>query len=79
MTLLRTEESLAGEGVVVESLPYDLYRVELENGHRIVAHVSGKVRMDFTRIVPGDRVQIELGPYDLTRGRITLSLKPEIA
>jgi translation initiation factor IF-1 len=58
------------EGKVVEALPNAMFHVELENGHRILAHVSGKLRMHYIRILPGDRVTIELSPYDLTRGRI---------
>jgi translation initiation factor IF-1 len=63
------------EGKVVEALPNAMFRVELENGHRVLAHVSGKIRMNFIRILPGDRVTIELSPYDLTRGRITYRFK----
>ncbi|MBT9173356.1 MAG: Translation initiation factor IF-1 [Syntrophomonadaceae bacterium] len=59
------------EGTVVEPLPNAMFRVELKNGHKILAHVSGKIRMNFIRILPGDRVMVELSPYDLTRGRIT--------
>ncbi len=59
------------EGRVVEALPNAMFSVELPNGHRIMAHISGKMRMNFIRIYPGDRVTIELSPYDLTRGRIT--------
>ncbi|MDI6894008.1 MAG: translation initiation factor IF-1 [Bacillota bacterium] len=58
------------EGRVIENLPNAMFRVELENGHRILAHVSGKIRLNFIRIIPGDRVVIQLSPYDLTRGRI---------
>lgn len=65
------EEEFVMDGTVVESLPNSMYRVELESGGRILAHVSGKVRMHFIRIVPGDNVRVELGPYDMTRGRIT--------
>jgi translation initiation factor IF-1 len=63
------------EGTVVEPLPNAMFRVELENGHRVLAHVSGKMRMNFIRILPGDRVKVELSPYDLTRGRITYRFK----
>ncbi|PDO11331.1 MAG: translation initiation factor IF-1 [Candidatus Reconcilbacillus cellulovorans] len=63
------------EGTVIEPLPNAMFRVELENGHRILAHVSGKIRMHFIRILPGDRVTVELSPYDLTRGRITYRYK----
>ncbi len=59
------------EGTVVEALPNTMFKVELENGHEILAHISGKLRMNFIRILPGDKVTIELSPYDLTRGRIT--------
>ena len=59
------------EGTVVEALPNAMFQVELENGHRILAHISGKLRMNFIRIIPGDKVTVELSPYDLTRGRIT--------
>ncbi|MBI3322982.1 MAG: translation initiation factor IF-1 [Candidatus Omnitrophica bacterium] len=65
------EEGIQIEGTVVESLPNARFRVELENGHRILAHVAGKMRMHFIRILPGDKVTVELSPYDLTRGRIT--------
>jgi translation initiation factor IF-1 len=69
------EEPIEVEGTVVETLPNAMFRVELEGGHRILAHVSGKMRMHFIRILPGDRVKLELSPYDLTRGRITYRLK----
>jgi len=59
------------EGTVIEALPNAMFQVELPNGHRIMAHISGKMRMNFIRIYPGDKVTIELSPYDLTRGRIT--------
>ncbi|MCQ2458503.1 MAG: translation initiation factor IF-1 [Clostridia bacterium] len=59
------------EGKVIEALPNAMFQVELQNGHRIMAHISGKMRMNFIRIYPGDKVTIELSPYDLTRGRIT--------
>lgn len=59
------------EGTVVEALPNAIFLVELQNGHRIMAHISGKMRMHFIRIYPGDKVTLELSPYDLTRGRIT--------
>jgi len=59
------------EGTVIEPLPNAMFRVELENGHKVLAHISGKMRMNFIRILPGDRVTVELSPYDLTRGRIT--------
>ena len=63
------------EGKVLEALPNAMFQVELENGHVVLAHVSGKIRMNFIRILPGDKVTIELTPYDLTRGRITYRLK----
>ncbi|MDQ0209291.1 translation initiation factor IF-1 [Alkalicoccobacillus murimartini] len=69
------EDVIEVEGTVVEPLPNAMFRVELENGHRILAHVSGKIRMHFIRILPGDKVTIELSPYDLTRGRITYRYK----
>ncbi len=65
------EDLIEVEGVVVEALPNARFRVELENGHRVLAHISGKIRMNFIRILPGDKVKIELSPYDLSRGRIT--------
>ena len=63
------------EGVVRETLPNAMFRVELENGHEVLAHISGKMRMHYIRILPGDKVQVELTPYDLTRGRITYRYK----
>ena len=69
------EEALEVEGTVVEPLPNAMFRVELENGHRILAHISGKMRMHFIKILPGDKVTVELSPYDLTRGRITYRAK----
>lgn len=65
------EDLIAAEGEIVEALPNAMFRVKLENGHVVLAHVSGKMRMHFIRILPGDKVKIELSPYDLTRGRIT--------
>jgi translation initiation factor IF-1 len=64
------EEVITVEGTVVETLPNAMFRVELDNGHRILAHISGKMRMHFIKILPGDKVSVELSPYDLTRGRI---------
>ncbi|HET6489891.1 MAG TPA: translation initiation factor IF-1 [Syntrophales bacterium] len=69
------EEPIEVEGTVIETLPNAMFRVELENGHRVLAHISGKMRMHFIKILPGDRVTIELSPYDLTRGRITYRSK----
>lgn len=63
------------EGTIVESLPNAMFRVELENGITVLAHISGKIRKNFIRILPGDKVKVELTPYDLTRGRITYRLK----
>lgn len=65
------EDVIEVKGTVVEPLPNAMFRVELENGHRILAHISGKMRMHYIRILPGDTVTVELSPYDLTRGRIT--------
>ncbi|OIO36329.1 MAG: translation initiation factor IF-1 [Candidatus Omnitrophica bacterium CG1_02_44_16] len=69
------EEAIEVEGVISESLPNAMFRVELDNGHKILAHVSGKIRMNFIRILPGDKVKVELSPYDLSRGRITFRCK----
>ena len=69
------EEAIEVEGTGVEPLPNAMFRVELENGHKILAHISGKIRMHFIRILPGDKVKLELSPYDLTRGRITYRYK----
>ena len=63
------------EGTVLEKLPNAMFKVELENGYTILAHISGKIRMNFIKILPGDRVTVELSPYDLTRGRITYRFK----
>ena len=63
------------EGVVVESLPNTTFQVDIGNGHMILAHISGKLRMNFIRILPGDKVTVEMSPYDLTRGRITWRIK----
>jgi translation initiation factor IF-1 len=69
------KDAIEVEGTVLEPLPNTMFAVELENGHRVLAHISGKLRMNFIRILPGDRVRVELSPYDLTRGRITYRLK----
>jgi translation initiation factor IF-1 len=69
------EDVIEVEGKVIEPLPNAMFKVELENGHQILAHVSGKIRMHFIRILPGDKVTVELSPYDLTRGRITYRFK----
>lgn len=69
------EETIELTGTVVEPLPNAMFRVELENGMKILAHISGKMRMHYIRILPGDKVQVQLSPYDLTRGRITYRFK----
>ena len=63
------------EGTILESMPNAMFKVELENGHEILAHISGKIRKNFIRILPGDKVKVEMTPYDLSRGRITYRLK----
>ena len=65
------EDVIEVEGVVVEALPNTNFKVEIENGHQVLAHISGKLRMNYIKILPGDKVKLELSPYDLTRGRIT--------
>ena len=65
------EEAIEVEGTVLEPLPNAMFRVELENGHKVLAHISGKMRMHYIKILPGDKVRVELSPYDLSRGRIT--------
>ena len=69
------EEAIEVEGTVIEPLPNAMFRVQLDNGHMVLAHISGKMRMHYIRILQGDRVKIELSPYDLTRGRITFRVK----
>lgn len=69
------QDAIEVEGTVVEPLPNAMFTVELANGHRVLAHVSGKIRMNFIRILPGDKVTVELSPYDLTRGRIVYRYK----
>lgn len=69
------EEAIKVEGKVLETLPNAMFKVELENKHQVLAHISGKMRMDFIKILPGDKVTVELSPYDLTRGRITYRAK----
>jgi translation initiation factor IF-1 len=73
--LAQKEEAIEIEGTVLEPLPNAMFRVELENGHKVLAHISGKMRMHYIRILPGDRVTVELSPYDLSRGRITYRYK----
>ena len=69
------EELIETEGKILEALPNAMFKVQLENGHVVLAHVSGKMRMNFIRIIPGDTVKLELSPYDLARGRITLRVR----
>lgn len=69
------KEAIEVEGTVVEPLPNGMFRVELPNGHKVLAHISGKIRMHYIKILPGDKVIVELSPYDLTRGRITYRFK----
>ncbi len=69
------EDVIEVEGTVVESLPNTVFKVQLENGHEILAHISGKLRMNYIKILPGDKVKLELSPYDLTKGRITWRAK----
>lgn len=69
------EDSIEVEGTVLELLPNAMFRVELENGHKILAHISGKMRLHFIRILSGDKVKVQLSPYDLSRGRITYRYK----
>ncbi len=69
------EDVIEVEGIVVEALPNTNFKVELENGHQILAHISGKLRMNYIKILPGDKVKVELSPYDLTKGRITWRAK----
>jgi len=72
---LSKEDVIEIEGTVIEALPNAMFQVELANGHKILAHVSGKLRMNYIRIVPGDKVTVEMSPYDLTKGRITWRAK----
>lgn len=69
------EDVVEVQGTILETLPNAMFRVELENGHRVLAHISGKMRMYFIKILPGDKVTLELSPYDLSRGRITYRFK----
>jgi translation initiation factor IF-1 len=75
VVFLGKEDAIELEGTVVEPLPNAMFRVELENGHVVLAHISGKMRMHYIRILPGDKVTVELSPYDLNRGRITYRYK----
>ncbi|HEZ7989350.1 MAG TPA: translation initiation factor IF-1 [Ruminococcus sp.] len=69
------EDVIEVEGVVIDALPNAMFKVQLENGHEVLAHVSGKLRMNYIRIVPGDKVKLEMSPYDLSKGRITWRVK----
>jgi translation initiation factor IF-1 len=69
------EDAIQVDGTVIEPLPNAMFRVELANGHKILAHISGKMRMNYIKILPGDKVTVEMSPYDLTRGRITYRVK----
>jgi translation initiation factor IF-1 len=69
------EDAIQVEGKVLETLPNAMFRVELDNGHKVLAHISGKMRMHYIRILPGDRVTVELSPYDLSRGRVIFRSK----
>ncbi len=73
--MVKKEEPIEVEGVVSETLPNAMFRVELEGGHKVLAHVSGRMRMHYIRILPGDKVKLQLSPYDLTRGRIVYRSK----
>ena len=73
--MTKRDDAIELEGTVVEPLPNAMFRVELENGHKVLAHISGKMRMHYIRILPGDKVVVELSPYDLSRGRITYRYK----
>ena len=69
------EGSIEVEGTILEALPNTMFKVELKNGHKVLAHISGKMRLNYIRLLPGDRVMVELSPYDLSRGRIRFRLK----
>lgn len=69
------QSSIEQEGVIIETLPNAMFKVELENGHVIIAHISGKMRMNYIKILPGDRVKVEMSPYDLSKGRISFRYK----
>ena len=69
------QSAIEQEGVIIETLPNAMFKVELENGHVIIAHISGKMRMNYIKILPGDKVRVEMSPYDLSKGRITFRLK----
>ncbi|HSK48694.1 MAG TPA: translation initiation factor IF-1 [Coriobacteriia bacterium] len=73
--MAKRDDAIEMEGTVLEALPNAMFRVELDNGHKMLAHISGKMRMHYIRILPGDKVVVELSPYDLSRGRITYRFK----
>jgi translation initiation factor IF-1 len=75
LSVMSKEDVIEVQGTVSETLPNAMFRVQLDSGHKILAHISGKMRMHFIRILPGDKVTVELSPYDLTRGRITYRFK----
>jgi translation initiation factor IF-1 len=75
LTKMPKQSAIEKEGVIIEALSNAMFRVELDNGHVIIAHISGKMRMHYIRILPGDRVRVEMSPYDLTKGRITFRYK----
>ena len=75
MDISKKEGIIEAEGTILEALPNAMFRVELENGHKILAHISGKMRMHYIKILPGDKVKVEISPYDLSRGRITFRKK----
>ena len=77
LSMVSQKEVIKLQGKVVEALPNTQFKVELENGHSIIAHISGKMRKHYIRLVPGDKVEVELTPYDLTKGRITFRLRDE--
>ena len=72
---MQKQSAIEQEGVIVETLPNAMFKVELENGHVIIAHISGKMRMNYIKILPGDRVRVEMSPYDLSKGRISFRYK----
>jgi translation initiation factor IF-1 len=75
LKISKKEGIIEAEGTILESLPNAMFRVELDNGHKILAHISGKMRMHYIKILPGDKVKVEISPYDLSRGRITFRKK----
>jgi translation initiation factor IF-1 len=75
VTKVSKEDVIEVEGVVIDALPNAMFKVQLENGHEVLSHVSGKLRMNYIRIVPGDKVKLEMSPYDLSKGRITWRVK----